>query len=159
MSIQYDYAHSDAGAPAPGTTALLKSVLASFPGSRSLGIYSARTIRGSSAVSLHSEGRALDVRPASTAQGNAIRDWAYANRERYQIQEIIWQRKIWSSMNPTWRGYNGSNPHTDHLHIGQNHKGAGTVTEGPGPLAAGFSPLLSLVLLASVGYLIYQYAK
>jgi hypothetical protein len=91
-----------------------------------MGIYNCRSIVGGKGLSLHAEGRAVDVAPASAAQGTQIAAWLLANVERFGLQEIIWNRKIWSALHPSsgWRGYSGSNPHTDHLHIGQNWNGA-----------------------------------
>jgi hypothetical protein len=46
------------------------------------------------------------------------------------IQELIWNRRIWTSSQPGagWRAYTGPNPHTDHIHIGMNREGASRQT-------------------------------
>lgn len=49
-------------------------MLASFPGSVSLGIYADRPVTGGSAPSVHRDGRALDWGPASDAQRHAAWD-------------------------------------------------------------------------------------
>lgn len=40
-----------------------------------------------------------------------------AARRDPRIDYIISNRRIWSRTNPTWRPYNGSNPHTLHAHF------------------------------------------
>lgn len=104
--------------------------------SRYLGIYNNRNVRGSATTkSLHAEGRALDW--AFDANDAQTRDEAmrFINQllandavlaREMGIQEVIFNRKIWSAEHPRegLRDYNGANPHTDHIHIGLNRKGA-----------------------------------
>lgn len=132
MSIRYDRAQKCSTGPQPGATALLAEIRKQFPGSASAGIYNCRNVRGGSSLSLHAEGRALDVKPSSKSQGDLIRNWVYARREQLQAQEIIWYRQIWSSIYPDdgFRPYNGTNPHTDHVHVGLNWIGAANPTSG-----------------------------
>lgn len=64
----------------------------------------------------HSLGLALDV--MTTLKGQAVADWAVANHKRLSITYAIWARRIWDSRNARgWEAYNGSSPHTDHVHI------------------------------------------
>lgn len=98
-------------------------------------IYNCRNIRGGSQKSLHAEGRALDwglnvnnnveEEEAQRLINEFLADDASLAR-RMGIQEIIHNRRIWSSKYPEsgLRPYNGENPHTDHIHIGLNWKGA-----------------------------------
>ncbi|MBU3720555.1 MAG: hypothetical protein FGM22_07315 [Burkholderiaceae bacterium] len=118
--------------PQPGTVCLQKRILDKFSGTRSMGIYNCRSVRGADNASVHSEGRAMDIGPKDAAQGDEIAAWAVSNSNTYQIQRVIWNRRIWDA-NGAWREYKGQNPHTDHLHIEQNWIGANTC----GPAARG----------------------
>lgn len=156
MAIRYDYAGAAcSGKEQPGTRSLLNVLVKLFPGSSSAGIYNCRSIRGSSARSLHSEGRALDIHPKTKAQGDAIREYVFQQKEYFQIQEIIWQRQIWSAITPHWHPYNGVNPHTDHLHIGLNWDGAkgvrsNTVVPVVRSTEASMTPAVLLAALAGI---------
>ncbi len=50
----------------------------------------------------------------------------HANARRLGIMYLIWNDKIWSSSQAAdgWREYNGSNPHTDHIHFSLSWAGA-----------------------------------
>ncbi len=100
-----------------------------------MGIFNCRNIAGSTQKSLHSEGRALDwiLSANNTAQKTEaenlidrfLADEA-ALAKSMGIQEIIFNRRIWSSSRPNdgLQPYNGPNRHTDYMHIGLNWKGA-----------------------------------
>ena len=163
--IRYDRAGSTCAAgDQPGTQKLLQLLLDRYPGTRSSGIHNCRNVGGSKALSLHGEGRAVDIRPASRAQGDAIAAWALANASALNIQEIIWYRRIWSAVYPNkgWRDYHGVNPHVDHVHIGQNWLGAGGSPGGGTNTSKGTSEGISgvgwlILLTGAVGiYLAYQ---
>ena len=34
------------------------------------------------------------------------------------VEEVIWNRQIWSTRNPRIHAYHGHSPHTDHVHVG-----------------------------------------
>jgi len=77
-----------------------------------------------SAGSEHPTGRALDLMITGSAGGKAAGDflaaYLWANRKRLGVKWIIWNRTIRSTSpgkpsTPT--RYNGSNPHTDHVHV------------------------------------------
>ena len=34
------------------------------------------------------------------------------------VEEVIWNRRIWSTRNPHIHAYHGHSPHTDHVHVG-----------------------------------------
>lgn len=62
---------------------------------------------------------ALDLThdPANGADMNALAN-ALVDSGDPRIKYIIWNRRIWNpSIAPYWRPYNGSNPHTKHLHL------------------------------------------
>lgn len=110
------------GSASPGARALMKHVLDTTPGARSLGIYSCRAVRGGGTRSIHSEGRALDVgMPMSGGRGSkaghALVRALIPVASKLGVQAIIYDRKIWSARSPKGRAYNGVNPHYDHLHI------------------------------------------
>lgn len=88
----------------------------------------------------HREGRALDYRMDADRANEYTAGWNLANFLRtnagaYGIQTIIWNDKVWLSINPAagWQEYdeipNCGNTgktckHNDHLHISQNWAGA-----------------------------------
>ncbi|HEV2772833.1 MAG TPA: hypothetical protein VGV57_08415 [Thermoleophilaceae bacterium] len=97
-------------------------------------------MRGGSRLSRHGEGRAVDWYrnandPTQAAEAQRIIDWLlgpdaqgnqHALARRMGIEEVIWNRRIWTARRHAegWRPYGGVNPHTDHLHIGMNWPGA-----------------------------------
>lgn len=105
------------------------------PSGRSKGIFNCRNIAGTSQKSLHSEGRALDwILHVENATEKAEAEHMIADfladgaslAKGMGIQEIIFNRLIWSSSLPNsgFRPYTGPNRHTDYMHIGLNWKGA-----------------------------------
>lgn len=40
------------------------------------------------------------------------------------LQEVIWNRQIWSTGVPHVHHYTGKNPHTDHVHVGFTRAGS-----------------------------------
>ena len=92
--------------------------------------------------SLHAEGRAWDAptsafTPAGLRCGNELFAWCIANASSIGLEELIWNRQIWSPSRGT-HPYNGASPHTDHVHIGQSRSAArsplGPTGSSPGPL-------------------------
>lgn len=74
----------------------------------------------------HAQGRALDFMTLTDNQqayrdkvGNEIAAYLWKHRKRLGVWYIIWNRRIISMTYPNsgWRSYNGSNPHTDHVHV------------------------------------------
>lgn len=110
---------------------------------RKAGIYNCRTVRGSSAPSIHGEGRAIDLYASATdatqkAQAEAYIDWIMRNAVELQVGYLIWNRRQWSWARRAagWRPYGGVSPHTDHIHAELAWEGART----PSPLFAGGVP-------------------
>lgn len=134
MSIEYDKATYCTKGPAKGTASLAALVKKTFPYVSHTGIFNCRNVRGGDNLSTHAEGRGLDIHVKTIDNGNAIRDWLFANRYMYGLQEIIWNRKIWTSNreNDGFRPYKGANPHTDHVHTAQNRKFAGIEVDSKG---------------------------
>jgi hypothetical protein len=134
------------GGPAAGTVRLANYIEHWFPRGENWGIYNCRTVSGSSSYSLHAGGRAYDhhlsVRNADDkAAGDALvaaflradtKGNKYALAKRFGVQEIIWNCKIWTAARAGegLRPYgacptsNDTIAHRDHVHIGQNLRGA-----------------------------------
>ena len=125
----------------PGTLALRNLLLGNHPGTRNLGISRGCAVGGQSE---HKEGRALDWgvsahRPqerdaAETVIAQMMATDAANNRHalarRMGVMYVIWNGRIWSAYraNEGWRTYNGSSPHTDHVHISLSWAGAEGLT-------------------------------
>jgi len=64
----------------------------------------------------HYKGLAIDV--MTTLKNQQIANWAVQNAARLSITYVITLRHIWDSRNNRgWEPYNGTSPHTDHVHI------------------------------------------
>lgn len=120
--------------PQPGAVALMNWVLEHYEkrGAANLGIYSCRPVRGGEAWSLHSEGRALDIKlplgpdGKGTELGHRLVRRLRGDGERLGIQCMIYDRRIWSAKSPDGNGreYTGAAPHYDHIHLELNWRGA-----------------------------------
>ena len=118
----------------PGATKLAKLIRATYGQDESIGI--ARN--ACYTTSEHNDGRALDwmvdaTTKAGRAKANAFLDWLLATDEhgnrnamarRLGVMYIIHNRQIWRSYDPGWGPYNGTNPHTDHIHISLSYDGS-----------------------------------
>ena len=131
------------GGETPGARDMFQFLNHWWPRGEFEGIYSCRTIGTTGQYSLHAEGRAIDfhlvaANAADKAAGVAIRKffladdsagahWAMARR--FGIQELIWNKHIWTSerAGEGWRDYNvppGGDDHTTHVHVGLTRRGA-----------------------------------
>lgn len=122
---------SCSGGAQPGTKIMADFIMQKF-GTRNLGIYNCRSVRGGTSLSLHGEGRAFDAgllvsNPAEKQRGDELFLWAIQNAVNFGFQEVIWNRQIWTPARGI-RAYTGTNPHTDHVHLGQNRAGAAGTT-------------------------------
>ena len=107
----------------PAPLALWRLVSANFPQARNLGIFNARNIAGTNRPSLHAEGRALDIGlRVSDGTEEMIGDELFRAfvdlGSSIGLEEVIWDRQIWSSRRSVVHPYTGANPHTDHVHVG-----------------------------------------
>lgn len=140
MTVRYDRATGCSSGPTPGALALVDHWKRTT-GLGSLGIFNCRPIRGGTSFSIHAEGRAADLAanandPRQVSQGDAYAQWLTENSEALQVQQIIWNRRLWRS-GQGWRAYDGSaGPHLDHLHVELNRDGANWVH----PLLTGAPP-------------------
>jgi len=112
----------NAGSARPGARALMAWCLDNYPMARNLGIYNYRPVRGSTSLSIHAEGRALDVGfpvvgGQAHAEGTRLLNQLGARGRELGVQTIIWNRRIYSARSPYGRTYTGVNPHIDHLHV------------------------------------------
>ena len=128
------------GKAQPGTVSLRRYIDHWFRG-HSLGIYNCRNVAGTSHLSTHAEGRALDWAlnakvPRQRRQARRIihfflRDDSFgkprAMARRWGIEVIIYNEHLWSVTHDRegWRPCRDScSDHVDHLHIEQNWRGA-----------------------------------
>jgi hypothetical protein len=95
---------------------------------------------GIGGTSEHKEGRALDYGfdvfdSAQRADAEDVLNWLlstdrhgnqHAVARRLGVMYIIWNRRIWKAYQASqgWQSYDGSNPHTDHIHISFSWAGA-----------------------------------
>jgi uncharacterized protein YcbK (DUF882 family) len=129
--VPYQSAKGDSKGPQPGALAMRDHWRRNTELGR-VGIYVARSIRGKpGTISVHSEGRALDLYanandPAQKAIADRYIAWLMANAVELQVQYIIWNRKSWSwqRRKQGWRPYKGQSPHTDHVHAELSWEGA-----------------------------------
>ena len=118
------------GGMTPGAVELGRFIHANFPGVSSVQGYNCRNIGGSSTLSLHGVGRALDIMipvdgswsdrgSADNDKGDPIANWLIENAETIGIQYIVWDRRSWGAhrSGSKLRDYGGSHAHHDHLHI------------------------------------------
>lgn len=77
----------------------------------------------------HCECRAVDFFTTDVPKGREVFDWCVANAERYGIQSVIFNRRVWGFGKWSERDYRGPSPHTDHVHVGLNFKGAASFSE------------------------------
>lgn len=90
-------------------------------------------------ISEHNEGRAVDwmldsTNPKDVAKAKAMFKWLFATDQygntdamarRLGIMYIIWNHHMWRAYEGgVWGPYNGTNPHTDHIHFSFNLDGA-----------------------------------
>lgn len=130
----YQGATACTSGPTGGADALLDYLLEAYPLGWSGGIYNCRTVRGGSTTSLHGEGRAVDLmlpiasNGRGTAYGGAIVAALGARAADLGIQCAIYDRTIWSAASRRGRGYTGTHPHYDHIHVELTRAAARSLT-------------------------------
>ncbi len=131
--VVYQHAAKVAPGPTPGAKALMAWCLANYPPGTNLGIYNPRNVRGGQALSLHAEGRAIDVgypidRPLGYAPGRQLAADMVRHHQALGVQCVIFARSIWTNTHPTWRPYTGTADHFDHVHIELTREAAAGLT-------------------------------
>lgn len=131
--VVYQGAATVASGPMPGAKALMAWCLANYPPGSNLGIYNPRSVRGGVALSLHAEGRAIDVgyppvRPDGHPVGQVLAADMVRHHAELGVQCVIFARRIWSNTRPTWRPYAGTADHFDHVHIELTREAAAGLT-------------------------------
>lgn len=83
------------------------------------GIFNCRDTVGGTTLSEHGEGRAWDAGTVIvTEDGDLWFDFLWQNAAELGVELVIYDREVWSGLNPTVHAYAGLNPHTDHVHSG-----------------------------------------
>lgn len=111
-------------------------LVANFRGAKYFQGYNCRQIRGSSGMSMHGTGRAIDVfipldrGQADNTLGDPVANWLVENAEAIGIQMVIWDRASYGPhrSSPKQRYYSGTHPHHDHLHIELTREAAARAT-------------------------------
>jgi len=123
----------------PGVTKLARLIRQTYGSDESIG-----TSRGPCYTpSEHNDGRALDwmidvSNRAEKAKADAFLSWLlatdkYGNKDamarRLGVMYIIFNKRIWRPYSPRgWGAYDGTNPHTDHIHISLSYDGSSART-------------------------------
>lgn len=126
-AIPYHRATFNSKGPTPGAVALAKHWGATT-GLGNMGIYNYRSVRGGKSLSVHSEGRAVDLAanakdPRQKAMAVSYIRWLTKNAPSFQVQYLIYDRWQWKP-GQGWSRYNGAHPHNDHIHVELNRIGA-----------------------------------
>lgn len=121
------------GTVTPGARALMAWHLGAYGGlgATNLGIYNCATIPGSTAWSLHGEGRASDLGvPVGAPWAQPEADFLVAYSAELGVQCVIYNERIWSGSYPNagWRRYNGVQRHHEHIHAELSWAAAGALT-------------------------------
>jgi len=145
-ALRFDVATGCSTGPQSGTLHLRAYIERRWPRGEDWGVYNCRST-SSGGWSEHAEGRAYDhgldkanaddraaaenlIANLTKADSNGNRN---AIARRFGIEQIIWDCKIWTSNNPTFRDFSGgsncagwskTDAHRDHVHIGQSWRGA-----------------------------------
>jgi hypothetical protein len=106
----------------PLPKAVASALRINFPMITATGIYSDRDVAGTKKKSSHAEGRAIDIhlnanKPNDRLVGDELFRVLIDAAHATGIDNVIWNRQIWSTRRPTIRHYPGANPHTDHIHV------------------------------------------
>jgi hypothetical protein len=102
-----------------------------FKGVTNLGIWGDKSHQ--KRKSDHNTGDALDLGVKDINQGAAIAERLIKEAKSRDVKYIIFNHHIWNpSISNEWRPYNGSNPHTGHVHISFNRSKNLSSTTQPG---------------------------
>jgi hypothetical protein len=121
-SFGYWYANRCIGYAHAGTKRLGNWLVNKFPATHSQE-YSCRGVRGSNSVSVHSDGRAIDLfiptvnGAANNGWGDRVANYLASHAGDIGVQFFIWDRTTYLTKTGKFAYYSGSHPHHDHLHI------------------------------------------
>ena len=115
--------------PQPAPKELAKMLKLNFPQITQTGIYNDRNVAGTTKKSSHAEGRGLDIHlSAFVPEQRMLADQLYPvfirKASQLGIDNVIWNKQIWSKTKGGPRLYTGQNPHTDHIHIEFTREGS-----------------------------------
>jgi hypothetical protein len=133
--LPYESATHCVGAILPGSAELGQFLVDHFGASSYQG-YNCRYIGGTTTLSVHSSGRAIDVfvptdgGSADNDAGDPIGEYLVAHAEEIGISLVIWDRASWGAhrSGDKHQSYGGVHPHHDHLHIELTTAGANRST-------------------------------
>jgi hypothetical protein len=108
--------------PQPAPKHLAKRLRVNFPQITRTGIYNDRNVAGTNKKSSHAEGLGLDIHlsaldPGEGELGDQLYQALIRRARELGIDNVIWNRQIWSQSRGGPRQYTGVNAHTDHLHV------------------------------------------
>jgi hypothetical protein len=123
QSVSYDSADECADGDQPGTKKMKAYLRSKFPNEidHTEG-FVCRNIRGSSGLSMHATGRAMDIfidtvgGSADNTKGDRVAEFLIRNAEAIGVQFIIWDRSKWKPGQDA-TPYGGVHSHNDHLHV------------------------------------------
>lgn len=124
------------GGLGPAAVRAVKAVRSVFDFNGTIGGYVYRNIAGTSQLSKHALGKAIDVMTYSNmGLGQRIANYFVRNKGKFGVDNVIFNRRIHNARG--WHGYSGVNPHTDHPHIdffrdGGIYQGSGSGGKGEG---------------------------
>jgi len=122
----WDGGENCSGGSTAGARVLRDVLVAAFPQTSSIGVYSCRVIAGTNSMSLHGVGRALDIMiptisgDADNGSGDPIAAWLMEHAGQFGLQGIIWDRMMWTTSRRAGQRLRaldpGVNQHVDHIH-------------------------------------------
>lgn len=109
------------GSARPGARAMLAYFLESTLQTRSMGIYNCRKVGGTSSLSVHAEGRAVDLGLIVIETGYAFLEVLAPYAKRLGVCYAIFDRTKWADhRDDCGEYYGGVSPHRDHIHLELN---------------------------------------
>lgn len=124
-----DFSNVNWKGPQPAPKYLGRMLQFNFPQITQVGIYNDRNIAGTNIKSAHAEGRAIDIHlnsldPEQRGLGDQLVLALIGKARSLGIDNVIWNRQIWSVNYAGPKLYSGVNPHTDHIHVEFTREGS-----------------------------------
>lgn len=129
----YDKATAATDGPQPGAMALYRALVNSTSWgaeTKGQGVYNNRPVRNGRSLSVHAEGRALDIKvPISSSTGDRLYKTMINFSDELGIQQILWDGHGWRCDRGEFKTSKGvTKLHRDHLHIEMKRHQAATLT-------------------------------